>query len=168
MKIALIVLGVLGILVIGIVMIGYALPVKHRASRSEVFNVSPEELWAALIDFKKYPEWRADVRKSEARGERNGREVWRETDSHRNVIEYATLEAREGRRLVRRIATPDLPYGGTWTFEIAPAGPNRTALSITEDGEVYNPIFRIVSRFIMGYTFTMDRFLADLQKKFAD
>ncbi len=37
-----------------------------------------------------------------------------------------------------------------------------TRVRVTEDGEVYNPLFRFVSRFIMGHTATMDRYLDDL------
>jgi hypothetical protein len=33
---------------------------------------------------------------------------------------------------------------------------------ITENGEVYNPIFRFVSRFIMGHTATLDAYLKSL------
>jgi hypothetical protein len=69
------------------------------------------------------------------------------------------------RRMVTRIADPDLPFGGGWTFELEPAdGPQGgTSVRITEDGEVYNPVFRFVSRFVLGHTRSMERYLADLQ-----
>jgi hypothetical protein len=35
-------------------------------------------------------------------------------------------------------------------------------VQITEDGEVYNPVFRFVSRFILGHTRTMDFYLRAL------
>jgi hypothetical protein len=35
---------------------------------------------------------------------------------------------------------------------------------ITEDGEVYNPIFRFMSRFVFGHTHTMDAYLRALGK----
>jgi hypothetical protein len=35
-------------------------------------------------------------------------------------------------------------------------------LTITEHGEVYNPLFRFVSRFIMGQTATLDAYLKAL------
>jgi len=62
---------------------------------------------------------------------------------------------------VTRIADPKLPFGGTWTYELSPA-PERTSLRITEDGEVRNPVLRFVSRFVLGHTATIDRYLADL------
>jgi hypothetical protein len=38
-------------------------------------------------------------------------------------------------------------------------------LTITENGEVYNPLFRFVSRFIIGQTATMDGYIKALNAK---
>ena len=76
-------------------------------------------------------------------------------------VEQATTPSR----FVTRIADADQPFGGTWTFELAPAG-SGTRVTITERGEVYNPIFRFMSRFIFGYTGTMESCLAALSRKF--
>src|SRR5262249_18964758 len=61
--------------------------------------------------------------------------------------------------LVGRIDTDELAFGGTWTYHIVPAGAAATDLTITEDGEVRNPIFRFMSRFVFGHHATMDAFL---------
>ena len=65
-----------------------------------------------------------------------------------------------------RIADPKLPFGGTWTYEIAPTAGGST-LTITENGEVYNPIFSFMARFVFGYDGTMKTYLANLEKKLA-
>jgi hypothetical protein len=65
------------------------------------------------------------------------------------------------------IADSTLPFGGKWTYELTPSGTG-TMLRITEDGEVYNPVFRFVSRFVMGHTATMDKYLADVGKAIDD
>ncbi len=75
------------------------------------------------------------------------------------------IEAREPELLRARIADPDLPFGGTWIYELKPEGAV-TRLVITERGEVYNPIFRFVSRYIIGHTAAIDGFLAALQARF--
>ncbi|HUD13497.1 MAG TPA: hypothetical protein VMQ56_07565, partial [Terracidiphilus sp.] len=54
-------------------------------------------------------------------------------------------------------------YGGSWSFVLEPAN-GGTRLTITEDGEVYNPVFRFVSRFVMGQTATQDAYLRALEK----
>jgi hypothetical protein len=64
--------------------------------------------------------------------------------------------------VVTRIVGDGLPFGGTWTYRIAPA-PGGSDLTITEDGEVYNPIFRFMSRFVFGHVGTIDAFLASLK-----
>jgi hypothetical protein len=66
---------------------------------------------------------------------------------------------------VTRIADADLPFGGTWSWDIEPtAGGSR--VTIEERGEIYNPIFRLVSRFAIGYNATMETYLLDLAASF--
>jgi hypothetical protein len=50
-------------------------------------------------------------------------------------------------------------FGGTWTIAIDTVLPSGSSVTITEDGWVANPIFRIVSRFVMGHHATMDGML---------
>ena len=95
--------------------------------------------------------------------EENGRKRWRETDAHGEAVTYEAVERTPPRRLKSRIATPDLPYGGTWTFELE-GQDGETVVRITEDGEVYNPIFRFVGRFILGYESSIAGYLEDLEK----
>jgi hypothetical protein len=57
--------------------------------------------------------------------------------------------------------------GGTWTHELTPDG-SGTRLTITERGWVGNPIFRFVSRFVMGQTATIDSYLHALGKRFGE
>jgi hypothetical protein len=71
------------------------------------------------------------------------------------------------KRLVTRIADPSLPFGGQWTYEILPAG-DSTTLRITEDGEVYNPVFRFASRFIFGHSATIEDYLRDVARRFGE
>ena len=37
---------------------------------------------------------------------------------------------------------------------------------ITEDGEIYNPLFRFMARFIFGHEGTIASYLLDLDKRF--
>ena len=151
-------------LVAVVVSVGLLLPEKHRASESARFRVGPEQLWDAVINFAAYPTWRTGVSAVERLPDMNGRAVWKEIDSHNEGIPYETVESVPNKRLVRRIADPTLPFGGTWTFDFQ-ATPEGATLTITEDGEVYNPVFRFVSRFIFGHTKNIHRYLSDLQTK---
>ena len=47
-----------------------------------------------------------------------------------------------------------------------PTAPDASRVTITERGWVSNPIFRFVSRFVMGHTSTLDAYLRALGKHF--
>ena len=157
------VVGLVG-LVAAVVGVGLLLPEKHRASESARFRVGAEQLWEVITNFSAYPTWRSGVSAVERLPDANGHPVWKETDSHSGGIPYETVESVPNERLVRRIADPKLPFGGTWTLDLE-ATPEGVALTITEDGEVYNPVFRFVSRFIFGHTKNIHGYLSDLQTK---
>ena len=67
-------------------------------------------------------------------------------------------------RKVTRVADPELPYGGTWTFELEPEG-SGTRLTITERGQIHNPIFRVIARFVFGYAATIEGYLDELEAR---
>jgi hypothetical protein len=158
MKIALIILAGVVLAVVVIVVIGLLLPERHVVSRSASFRATPEALYALITGPQ---QWRPDVVSSETLPDTNGKELVRETTSDGRSITYEILDRRPTSSLKRRIATPNLPYSGTWTFSIQPRS-GSTVVSITEDGDVYNPIFRFVSRFILGQTHTIDTYLRAL------
>ena len=160
------VLGIVGILiavVLLVVAIGYALPRSHVASVSAQYAAPPDTLWATLTDVSAFPRWRNDLVRVELLPDENGQRGWREHGKN-DVITYRVVTSDPPRRLVTRIADETLPFGGTWMYELAPAG-GGTRLTITERGEVYNPIFRFVSRFVLGYTGTMTTMLRALGAK---
>ena len=66
---------------------------------------------------------------------------------------------------VLALAGWDSKDGNTVQMSVTPKG-DSTTLRIVEDGEVYNPVFRFVSRFVIGHTATIDRYLRDLGKHF--
>jgi hypothetical protein len=76
------------------------------------------------------------------------------------------MESIPPQRLVTRIADAKLPYGGSWTFDIVPNG-NSCVLTVTENGEVYNPLFRFISRFVIGHTASLDAYVKSLNAKLA-
>lgn len=154
------VISLAGLLLL-IVLIGACLPQKHTASRTVSLRRSAETVWALISGPSN---WRPDVTNYQDLPPHDGHRMWRETDKHGQTITFEAIESTPSRRLVTRIADPKLPFGGTWTYEIVPAGDSCT-LTITENGEVYNPLFRFVSRFIMGHTATIDSYLTALNAK---
>jgi uncharacterized protein YndB with AHSA1/START domain len=117
--------------IVSLTLTGYSLPVNHEASRSAEFSRPPEAVYALVSDVNGYRAW------------------WPENDVNVEVV-----EAVPPTRFVTRIVG-ESAFGGTWTMEIAPTSTG-SRLTITERGEIYNPIFRTLARFVFGYTSTMD------------
>jgi hypothetical protein len=103
------------------------------------------------------------VKSSELVTEPDGSQLQRETSQRGEVMVYALESVQPSQAITRRIATENLPYGGRWSFVFAPEN-GGTRVRITEDGEVYNPVFRFVSRFILGQTATLDAYLGAMGK----
>src|SRR5687768_15199391 len=165
MRWLLIVLGSLAALVVIVVAVGYSLPVKHVATRSAQLAAPPERVWATITEVSSAPQWRADVKSVEVIRQGAAGPVWREVSGD-GTITFETVESVPQQRLVTRITDKSLPFGGSWTYELQPAA-SGTQLTIREDGEVYNPLFRFVSRYVMGHHSTIDKYLASLQTRLA-
>jgi hypothetical protein len=129
------------IAVVGAVaIVGYFLPVAHQASRSADLNQPPEAVYALISDLKNYPAW------------------WPENDTSVEIVESAAPS-----KFVTRIVG-ESAFGGTWTMAIVPTSTGST-LTITERGEIYNPIFRTLAHFVFGYTSTMESCLAAAKRR---
>ena len=163
MKWVLFSIAALVLLVGAMAIVGAMLPRGHRATRRARFKQTPEAIYAAISG---PPEWRSDLKNFGALPNKDGRKQWWE-EAQGQKITYELVEDTPPARRVTRIADKNLPFSGTWTLEIARES-DATALRITEEGEVYNVIFRFMSRFIFGQTGTMERYLKDLGKKFGE
>jgi uncharacterized protein YndB with AHSA1/START domain len=161
LKLLLFVFAALALLIVVMAAIGYLLPVGHVASREATLGGTPADVFSAITDVTRYAEWRPDVRSVEVLSSSPLR--WRE-HGRNGTITFVVEESAPPSRLVGRIDDKSLAFGGTWTYEVAPAGAN-TVVRITERGEVYNPIFRFMSRFVFGQTATIDAYLAALRKR---
>src|SRR5436309_3007580 len=122
-----------GAVIVGMVVVmaivGACLPVKHTATLRVRLARPPADIWKAITEVEAFPTWRPGV----ARVERLSDRSWREHGSHRATA-FEVVEAAPTTRLVSRIADAGLAFGGSWTYEIAPAEGGST-LTITEDGE---------------------------------
>ncbi|MEO8371485.1 MAG: hypothetical protein ABI806_20020 [Candidatus Solibacter sp.] len=155
--------GIVGLVAV-VAAIGALLPRGHRATRQARFRQKPEAIYFTLAG---PVDWRSDIKAFGNLPDRDGRKQWWEQDSHGHKVAYELREDVMPSRRVTRIVGKDLPFGGTWTIEIAPA-PDGSVVRITEDGEVYNVIFRFMARFIFGYTATIEGYLRDLGHRFGE
>lgn len=136
MKWILLVIAGFVVLVAAMAAIGARLPRHHVASRTLRVHRTPQEVWAIVTQLAGSASVPVDV-----------------------------LEHDPPRRLVTRVKETEKKFGGTWTIALTPT-PDGSTLTITEDGWVANPIFRFVSRFIVGHHATMDSLLKQVAKTF--
>jgi uncharacterized protein YndB with AHSA1/START domain len=133
------------------------LPVAHTVSRSAEVSAPPERVWAALTDVPAFPTWRPGVV-----GVEGQLPTWRERGRH-GAIAYQATTVEAPTHLIVRIADTSLPYGGEWDYTVAAAG-SGSRVTIVERGEVYNLVFRFMSRYVIGHTATIDTFLRSLSR----
>ena len=164
-----IVVAVIGglVVIVGIMaLIGSTMPKTHDVSRSISLRKSPDDVYAVIRDFASHPKWRADVKQVDVDASPDGRVYFREVAKH-GTVNYELVEDIPAQRMVTRIRDPDLGYAGQWTYKLSPDN-GGTRLTIIEDGEVSNVLFRFMSRYVFGQTSTIDSYLTSLAKHFGE
>ena len=146
--------------------IGVMLPRDHVASRIGTYQVPPDKVWVAITDVDAMPTWRIGLKSVARLPDRDGMPAHIEnTAAGKLRIETQSMEPT--RKLVNKIGGENLPFGGTWVFDVTPTADGST-LRITENGYVTNPIFRFVGRFFIGYTSEMEKYLTGLAQHFGE
>jgi uncharacterized protein YndB with AHSA1/START domain len=164
MRWLLVVLAAVAGVILLVLVAGMILPKEHTARSRATINAPPDSIWRALTDVEAFPSWRSDVSRVEVLSASSGRRTWREIGKH-GTITFEEVVAEPPRRLIGRIADPSLPFGGSWTYDVAPDG-TVSLVTITEEGVVHNPIFRFMSRFVFGHHATQEAYLRALGRKF--
>jgi len=103
MKWILIVLGVIVAIAAVVVVIGYALPVKHVAARQAHLRQSPDRVFGLITNVNDFPAWRPSVTRVEVLPPNNGRTRFKEIGSDGSIL-FETDSVVPGKRLVNRIA----------------------------------------------------------------
>ncbi|HUF50752.1 MAG TPA: SRPBCC family protein [Longimicrobiales bacterium] len=155
---------IVGVAILVLIVVGAALPQRHVATLRARIQTPREQVWGAITDVAAFPGWRAGVDSVELLPASAGPGRWIERGRDGDIT-YERVEASPPDRLVVRIADEHLPFGGTWTYDLADGGA-ATLVTITEDGIVRNPVFRFMSRFIFGHHATLDAYLRSLGRHF--
>jgi len=144
--------------------VGLTIPEDHHAISSIELATHPVDVFARISDVLAGSQWRPSVQLVEVLEDVSGRRRFRE-HSATGPLTMEIVEFSPPSRMMTRIADADLPFGGTWSWEIEPTA-SGSRVTIEERGEIYNPIFRVVSRFGIGYNATMETYLHDLATSF--
>ena len=168
LKIPLWIVGSLAGLVALVALAGVFLPREHHVSRAlNLPKTPPGTVWAVITDHGKDPTWRSDVAATVRLADAHGHAVWQDQFKNGEKMSYETTEFIPNQKLVRLITESGGPFGGTWTYELKPEGAG-TRITITEDGWVSNPIFKVIGTFVIGYHTTMEGYLKNLAVKLGE
>ena len=145
-----------------IYLIGRAQPERHSA-RIQFSVAQPRAaVWTAITDYAAMPAWWPAVKSVRLETRPSGEVVTWNTDKRGQVIGFRTKEERAPAKLVREIVGEGLPFGGTWTYELAEEN-GGTRVTLTEDGFVTAAMFRGIAKLFMSADATM----RDYEKHFA-
>src|ERR1700754_2215852 len=101
--------------------IGALRPTNHKVTRYVEFSKPPEQVWALIVDRLNQPSWRLDVTKVESAASPGGKPRWKETMADGMVVTMEERSLEPVSKLVVDIADPELPFGGTWTYQLTPS-----------------------------------------------
>jgi hypothetical protein len=159
-------LGALAALVLLAYLVGARLPPEHVATVRAHFRQPPDSIYRVLTDIPDYPSWRRDVERVQLSPPRGGHIVWREL-TRSGTQEYEFTVAIHPTRLVSTLVSQGARDSGRWIFQILPDA-GGTTLTVTEEGTVTNPLFRFVSRLILGTHTSIERYLRALGGRFGE
>jgi uncharacterized protein YndB with AHSA1/START domain len=136
---------------------------EHQVARTVELAAPPETVFAVIADLEDMPAWRPEVvRVERVPNPTDSLPTYRELGV-RGPVTWAVVEARPPARLAVSIRGAGPGFEGTWIFDVAPASQG-TRLTITERGEIDNPVFRFLSRFVVGYGKGLDAYLEALAR----
>lgn len=150
-------IGLLVVLVGLMAAIGATLPVAHSATVSARLTAPPDSVWALITRVEEFAEWRPEVNTATRLDDGQGPPRWTE-ETRFGPISFQAEDWDPPHGMTARIVGEKLAFGGAWVYRVEPDGIG-TRLTVTENGEVYNPVFRFMSRFIFGYERTLRGYL---------
>jgi hypothetical protein len=165
-RILVLLVALLMALILMVLVVGLLLPAEHRASRTLAIKQSPQTIWDTINDHANESKWRPDIQSVTSLSDRDGKPVWQEAYKDGNTLALMTTESKAPARMVREIAEEG-PFSGRWEIEIQSTATGSN-VTITEVGKVSNPFFRFVSKYVIGHTTQMERYLTSLGAKFGE
>jgi uncharacterized protein YndB with AHSA1/START domain len=159
-------LGVLIGLPLAVAGVGLLLDERHVASVTFRLAQPPGSVFAVIANPQEAASWRTDLKSVEVLPAVEGRVRFRE-HGRQGAALYEVVRSDPPRSHEIRIADDGLAYGGCWRFELTPDG-GGTRVTITEDGFVKNPVFRVLSRTVFSLTGALEGYARALGVRFGE
>lgn len=152
---------------LGLYGFGSNLPATHEITVKALYHQPREALFNAISNYEKTPEWSSSVARVERLPDHNGLPVWRFYDKDGHQMEIEVVASQAPSRHVSRLMVSDFPFTGTWTFELQETA-GKTMVTLTEEGRVNSPIWRLIQRYGTGQDAMLRNFLLELGTKFSE
>ncbi|MEP7327256.1 MAG: SRPBCC family protein [Gemmatimonadota bacterium] len=166
MKWVILVAGVIVGIGLLMVVIGLLLPRNHIATSQVELKQPIDSVWATVRALGDTPSFWPELKSASRMPDVEGKETWGQTMKNGFNLPLVIDEERPPNLLVTRIVAKHAPFGGVWRYSLEPVN-SGTRITVTEDGWVSNPMFRVISR-LMGHHTTLDSYLKGLSRKFGE
>jgi hypothetical protein len=144
---------------------GRSLPREHVVISTVTLVAPADSVWKVIRNIGATPTWLDGV--GSATRVSGNRETWDQTMGSSGKIRIEIRGETPGRRLVTEIVNNEQDdFGGTWTYDVV-AGGAGTEVTITEEGWVEAPLFRVVMK-VRGVHRTVDNYLRSLAGHFGE
>ena len=166
LRITLIAVAAIAGLVAVVFVAGGVLPREHIATSSVTIRAPIDSVWTVVRDFSGMPAWWDELRSSE-RVSAAGGERWRQNAGGFQMELDVVADSAPARLVTRIVEEPGAPFGGIWTYALSPAEGGGTQVTVTENGWIGPPPFRLMGR-VFGLHATIDGFLTALGRRFGE
>lgn len=128
--------------------IGKRLPPAFSKYKTEVFNISRNELYNLLIDYENYPTWLKYISIVKIEHMHNNKLKIMQTYSNRKTYQEL-IEVRRIENSEISIVKMENEFTALWTYILEDAENGRTRMTVKETMYVYHPYLRFMLKYVL-------------------
>jgi uncharacterized protein YndB with AHSA1/START domain len=151
--------------------VGTALPAEHTVARRIDLAAAPERVWAVVTTVDSFAAWRPDVDSVQPLPAVEGRRRWREGVGY-GLVTYEATRWEPPAALDAAVVTGPgerrPAFSGRWRYRLERREGGGTRLTVTEHGEIRQPIMRAVARYALGHEGTLNDYLSALAARLGE
>ncbi len=154
----------MGIMILIPIKIGKKTPPAFTNEKSEVFDISKEELYQLIINYENYPIWIKYISFVETQKLDNNKIKIMQTYKKKNIYqEYYELKRIENEKI--SILKLENEYTVLWSYILTSIENNKTKLTIKETMYVYHPYLKFMLKYILKDENAKKDFFKQIRKK---
>ena len=129
-------------------------PRTHTATASVDIDAPIDEVWATVRDYDRLHQWAPDMVALQRLDDVDGRPVYR-MDADGDTWTFTIVEEDAPGSMVVDLEAASAVFGGRWTYDLE-ASELGTHVTITEEGWIEPPPFRLIMALTDGYDDTVE------------